>query len=84
MRRQYHFRNIGHHMCVLGVQCLVKLTNKFVAKKVALEDIQELKETSWLPYQYQTRQQIIEYFQMVQDADLYYLIILCVEGSSHG
>lgn len=80
MRRQYHFRQIGADTYIWDVHRLVALTNNFVAKKVVLADIQELNEAYWFPDQYPTTQQIIEHFQLVQDADLSYPIILCAEG----
>jgi len=80
VRRQYHFRQIGEDTYIWDVHRLVALTNNFVAKKVVLADIQELNEAYWFPDQYPTTQQIIEHFQLVQDADLSYPIILCAEG----
>jgi len=80
VRRQYHFRQIGEDTYIWDVHRLVELTNEFVAKTVQLVDIQELNEAYWFPDQYPTTQQIIEHFQLVQDADLSYPIILCAEG----
>ncbi|WP_151716806.1 hypothetical protein [Acinetobacter sp. TUM15071] len=80
MRRQYHFRQVGEDTYIWDVHRLVELTNKFVAKRLQLVDIQELNEAYWFPDQYPTTQQIIEHFQLVQDADLSYPIILCAEG----
>ncbi|WP_336042641.1 hypothetical protein [Acinetobacter dispersus] len=80
MRRQYHFRQVGEDTYIWDVHRLVELTNKFVAKRLQLVDIQELNEAYWFPDQYPTIQQIIEHFQLVQDADLSYPIILCAEG----
>ncbi|MCH7396074.1 hypothetical protein MMP66_17650 [Acinetobacter dispersus] len=80
MRKQYHFRQVGEDTYIWDVHRLVELTNEFVAKTVQLVDIQELNEAYWFPDQYPTTQQIIEHFQLVQDADLSYPIILCAEG----
>lgn len=80
MRRQYHFRQIGEDIYIWDVHRLVKLTNKFVAKRVQLVNIQELNEAYWFPDQSPTTQQIIEHFQLVQEADLSYPIILCAQG----
>ena len=80
MRRQYHFRQVGQDTYIWDVHHLVELTKTFVIKKVALADIRELKEAYWFPDQFPTTQQIIEHFQLVQDADLSYPIILCAEG----
>jgi len=80
VRRQYHFRQVGEDTYIWDVHRLVELTNKFVAKRLQLVDIQELNEAYWFPDQYPTIQQIIEHFQLVQDADLSYPIILCAEG----
>lgn len=80
MRKQYHFRQVGEDTYIWDVHRLVALTNKFVVKNVVLADIQELNEAYWFSDQYPTTQQIIEHFQLVQDADLSYPIILCAEG----
>ena len=80
MRRQYHFRQVGEDTHIWDVHHLVELTKMCIAKKVQLVDIQELNEAYWFPDQYPTTQQIIEHFQLVQDADLSYPIILCAEG----
>ena len=80
MRRQYHFRQVGQDTYIWDVHHLVELTKTFVIKKVTLADIRELNEAYWFPDQFPTTQQIIEHFQLVQDADLSYPIILCAEG----
>lgn len=80
MRRQYHFRQVAQETYIWDVHHLVELTKTFVIKKVALADIRELNEAYWFPDQFPTTQQIIEHFQLVQDADLSYPIILCAEG----
>ena len=80
MRRQYHFRKAGDDIHIWDVHRLIQLTQAFRVKKVPLADIQELNEAYWFPDQYPTTQQIIEHFQLVQDADLSYPIILCAEG----
>ena len=59
---------------------LIQLTWAFRVKKVLLADIHELNEAYWFPDKHPTTQQIIEHFQLVQDADLSYPIILCAEG----
>ncbi|MCU4369534.1 hypothetical protein [Acinetobacter courvalinii] len=80
MRRQYHFRQVGQDTYIWDVYHLVERTKTFVIKKVTLADIRELNEAYWFPDQFPTTQQIIEHFQLVQDADLSYPIILCAEG----
>lgn len=80
MRRQYHFRQVDQDTYIWDVHHLVELTKTFVIKKVALADIRELNEAYWFPDQFPTTKQIIEHFQLVQDADLSYPIILCAEG----
>ncbi|EOR05227.1 hypothetical protein [Acinetobacter genomosp. 15BJ] len=80
MRRQYHFRQVGVDTYIWDVHHLVELTKACIAKKVQLVDIQELNEAYWFPDQYPTTQQIIEHFQLIQDADLSYPIILCAHG----
>ena len=80
MRRQYHFRQVAQDTYIWDVHHLVELTKTFVIKKVALADIRELNEAYWFPDQFPTTQQILGHFQLVQDADLSYPIILCAEG----
>jgi hypothetical protein len=80
VRRQYHFRQVGQDTYIWDVHHLVELTKTFVIKKVTLADIRELNEAYWFPDQFPTTQQIIEHFQLMQDADLSYPIILCAEG----
>lgn len=80
MRKQYHFRQVAQDIYIWDVHHLVELTKTFVIKKVALADIRELNEAYWFPDQFPTTQQILEHFQLVQDADLSYPIILCAEG----
>ncbi|EPG36089.1 hypothetical protein [Acinetobacter colistiniresistens] len=80
MRRQYHFRAVGKDTYIWDVHHLLKLTQNLMPKKVLLADIQELNEAYWFPDQYPTTQQIIEHFQLIQDADLSYPIILCAQG----
>ena len=59
---------------------LIQLTWAFRVKKVLLADIHELNEAYWFPDKHPTTQQIIEHFQLVQDADLSYPITLCAKG----
>lgn len=80
MRKQYHFRNIGQELYIWDVHYLLELTKNLTPKTVLLADIQELNEAYWFPDQYPTTQQIIEHFQLIQDADLSYPIILCAQG----
>ncbi|WP_436899360.1 hypothetical protein [Acinetobacter gyllenbergii] len=80
MRKQYHFRNIGQDLYIWDVHHLLELTKNLTPKTVLLADIQELNEAYWFPDQYPTTQQIIEHFQLIQDADLSYPIILCAQG----
>ena len=80
MRKQYHFRQVAQDIYIWDVHHLVELTKTFVLKNVALADIRELNEAYWFPDQFPTTQQILEHFQLVQDADLSYPIILCAEG----
>ena len=80
MRRQYHFRKAGNDIHIWDVQRLIQLTRAFRVRKVPLADIQELNEAYWFPDKHPTTQQIIEHFQLVQDADLSYPITLCAKG----
>ena len=80
MRKQYHFRKVGDNTYIWDVHRLVELTQDLSVKSVLLTEIQELHEAYWFPQGSPTTQQIIEHIQLIQDADLSYPIILCIDG----
>lgn len=80
MRKQYHFRQVGEDTYIWDVHHLVKLSQDFPSIEVPLVNIQELNEAYWFPDTHPTTQQIIEHFQLIQEADLSYPIILCEAG----
>ncbi|WP_010113830.1 hypothetical protein [Acinetobacter sp. P8-3-8] len=80
MRKQYHFRQVGEDTYIWDVHHLVKLSQDFPVIEVPLVNIQELNEAYWFPDTHPTTQQIIEHFQLIQEADLSYPIILCEAG----
>ena len=80
MRKQYHFRKVGDNTYIWDVHRLVELTQDLSVKSVLLTEIQELHEAYWFPQGSPTTQQIIEHIQLIQDADLNYPIILCIDG----
>lgn len=45
-----------------------------------MNGVRELNEPYWLPSHYPNTIELIEYFKLVEDADLNYPIILCPEG----
>ncbi|MCU4358360.1 hypothetical protein [Acinetobacter ursingii] len=80
MRKQYHFRQVGHDTYIWDIHRLVDLSKDFKIKEILLDQILELNEAYWFPDQSPSTQQIIEHFQLIQDADLRYPIILCAQG----
>ena len=80
MRKQYHFRQVGDDTYIWDVHRLVKLSQNFKIQQIPVNDIQELNEAYWFPKSAPTTQQIIEHLQLVNAADLSYLIILCASG----
>ncbi|KKW75862.1 hypothetical protein AAV97_18965 [Acinetobacter sp. Ag2] len=80
MRRQYHFRLVGTDTYIWDVHCLVRLSRYLPIHEVLLSEIQELNEPYWFPDKHPTTQQIIEHFQLIQEADLAYPIILSADG----
>ncbi|WP_089606016.1 hypothetical protein [Acinetobacter piscicola] len=80
MRKQYHFRQVGEDTYIWDIHHLVELSQNFPIHEVQLFNIQELNEAYWFPDTHPTTQQIIEHFQLIQEADLSYPIILCEAG----
>ena len=80
MRKQYHFRQVGEDTYIWDVHRLVELSQNFPIQQVLLSEIKELNEAYWFSTSHPTTQQIIEHIQLIQDADLHYPIILCVDG----
>lgn len=80
MRKQYHFRQVGEDTYIWDVHHLVELSRDFPIDEVLLSDIQELNEAYWFPDTHPTTQQMIEHFQLIQQADLSYPIILSADG----
>ena len=80
MRKQYHFRQVGEDTYIWDVHHLVELSQDFPIHEVLLSDIQELNEAYWFPDTHPTTQQMIEHFQLMQQADLSYPIILSADG----
>ncbi len=80
MRRQYHFHLVGTDTYIWDVHCLVRLSRYLPIHEVLLSEIQELNEPYWFPDKHPTTQQIIVHFQLIQEADLAYPIILSADG----
>ncbi len=82
MRKQYHFRTIKNQLCAWDVDKLILLTQNIKPKNVNLDNIRELDESYWynniedIP----TCRSISEHIKLVNEADLYYPIIICPEG----
>lgn len=80
MRKQYHFRQVGHDTYIWDVHRLVDLSKKFKIKEILLDQILELNEAYWFPDEYPTTLQILEHIQLIEQADLTYPIILSADG----
>ncbi|RKG33821.1 hypothetical protein D7V21_07900 [Acinetobacter guerrae] len=80
MRKQYHFRQVGHDTYIWDVHRLVDLSKDFKIKEISLDQILELNEAYWFPDEYPTTVQILEHIQLIEQADLSYPIILSVDG----
>ena len=80
MRKQYHFRKVGEDTYIWDVDQLILQISHFPVIQVCLGEIKELDEPYWFPTRQPTTQELIDHFQLVQQADLSYPIILCPEG----
>ncbi|NEU34123.1 hypothetical protein GN156_26065, partial [bacterium LRH843] len=80
MRKQYHFRQVGHDTYIWDIHRLVDLSKDFKVKEISLDQILELNEAYWFPDEYPTTLQILEHIQLIEQADLTYPIILSADG----
>lgn len=80
VRKQYHFRKVGEDTYIWDVNQLILQSLHLPVLHVCLEEIKELDETYWFKTRQPTTQELIDHFQLVQEADLSYPIILCPEG----
>ena len=80
MRKQYHFRKVGEDTYIWDVDQLILQSSNLPVIQLCLGEIKELDEPYWFPNHYPTTQELINHFQLVQQADLSYPIILCPEG----
>ena len=82
MRKQYFFRPSDHGYFAWDVDRLVESTRDEPVISVKLEDIKELDENFW--YQgtddVPTVRSMVQHFQLVQETELEYPIILSEEG----
>ena len=80
MRRQYHFRKVGEDTYIWDVNRLILQSSNLPVIQIYLDEIKELDEPYWFPNHHPTTQELIDHFQLVQEADLSYPITLCSEG----
>ena len=80
MRKQYHFRKVGEDTYIWDVDQLILQISHFPVIQVCLGEIKELDGPYWFPNHYPTAQDLIDHFQVIQQADLSYPIILCPEA----
>lgn len=80
MRKQYHFRKVGEDTYIWDVDQLILQSLHLPVIQVCLAEIKELDEAYWFPNHRPTTRDLIDHFQLVQEADLSYPIILCPEG----
>ena len=76
MRKQYHFRKVSEDTYIWDVDQLILQSSHLPVIQVCLDEIKELDEPYWFPNHYPTTQELINHFQLVQEADLIYRIIL--------
>lgn len=79
MRKQYHFRTVGEDTYIWDVDQLILQSLNLPVIQVGIDEIKELNEPYWFPNHYPTTQDLINHFQLVQETDLSYPIILCPE-----
>lgn len=80
MRKQYHFRQVGDDTYIWDVHHLLELSKNLAIQRIPLTQIQELHEAYWYPNTHPTTQEILDHFQLIQQANLTYPIILCHQG----
>ena len=80
MRKQYHFRKVVEDTYIWDVDQLILQSSNLPVIQVCLDEIKELDEPYWFPTHYPTTQKLIHHFQLIQEAELSYPIILCPEG----
>ena len=68
MRKQYHFRKVVEDTYIWDVDQLILQSSNLPVIQV------------WFPTHYPTTQELIHHFQLIQEAELSYPIILCPEG----
>jgi len=78
MRKQYHLRKTLHGFDAWDIDKLVEASRSFPVVPVELDEIKELDENFWYngPDDIPTCRSIAEHFQLVQEADLGYPVIL--------
>lgn len=81
MRKQYHFRHSDRGLLVWDVDRLILLSRHLPIQVIRLSHLDELDEDYWFQGQtLPTVNAIITHFQLIQDCDLTYPIILCQQG----
>lgn len=81
MRKQYHFRPSPNGFYAWDVDRLVRLAAPLPVEIIPLSQIAELDEPYWFTgNERPTCRRIAEHFQLMQDADMQFPIILCADG----
>ena len=81
MRKQYHFRPSENGFFAWDVDKLVELTKDLPVVEVPLSEIKELDEPYWYGEGHSpTCRELLVHFQLVNECDLAYPIILCSDG----
>ena len=80
MRKQYHFRKVVEDTYIWDVDQLILQSSNLPVIQVCLDEIKELDEPYWFPNHHPTTQELIHHFQLIQETELSYPIMLCPEG----
>ncbi len=81
MRKQYHFRPSKNGFFAWDVDALIMSSVDVPAKFIALSSIKEIDENYWFSHgTVPNAKAIIEHFQLMEQAELSYPIILCSNG----
>jgi hypothetical protein len=81
MRKQYFFRPTPRGFSAWDVDRLVRLTESFPRRRVALSDIREFAEPWFGPGEPPTWRALVEHVKLMDAADLSFPIILAADGA---
>jgi hypothetical protein len=82
MRKQYHFWRGEEGLDAWDVHRLIKLSADLPVREIPLEDIKDLDTDYWFDSNAEiaTVRRVVGHIRLIQEANLSYPIILCVDG----